>query len=119
MPGHSTLAAKACKTIVTYSERDAACAGAAKAINPAINNPWRIAASLFRGKTSADEIAAQPRNIGDAASQRCCHPLLHDIKLDVRDTLADHSQRLGRGIGDVDNAPGNVRTAIVDPDRHG
>src|SRR5664279_1049934 len=44
--------------------------------------------------------------------------LLHDVELDVGDALSNHSQRLRRGIGNVDHASGNVRSAVIDPDRH-
>src|ERR1700688_1837736 len=44
--------------------------------------------------------------------------LLHDVELDVGDTLSDHSERLRRGIGNVDDASGNVGSAVVDPYRH-
>src|ERR1035437_3407068 len=36
--------------MVTYAERDSACAGAARASNPKMIRPERIAASLFRAK---------------------------------------------------------------------
>ena len=44
--------------------------------------------------------------------------LLDDVKPDICNAPSHHSQRFRRGIGDVDNSSANVRTAIVDPDRH-
>jgi hypothetical protein len=52
----------------------------------------------------------------------CCggfRCLVDDVELDLGDALANHSQRIGGGIGDVDNASGNVGPAVVDPNRHG
>jgi len=45
--------------------------------------------------------------------------LLHDIQFHLRDAAADHAERSGCRIGDVDDASGNVGAAIVDPNRHG
>jgi hypothetical protein len=44
--------------------------------------------------------------------------LLDDVKFDLCNTRSNHSQRLGRGIGDIDNSSGNVRTAVIDPNCH-
>ena len=44
--------------------------------------------------------------------------LLHDVKFDLGDPAVHHSQRIGRGIGDVDHTSVDVRTAVVDPNRH-
>ena len=46
------------------------------------------------------------------------HPLLHDVEFDLGNTLPHHSQRVGRGIGDVDDTALNIGTAVVDPHRH-
>ena len=54
--------------------------------------------------------------ISPAAPAR--YPLLHDVEFDLGNTLPHHSQRVGRGIGDVDNAPPNIGTAVIDPHRH-
>jgi hypothetical protein len=45
--------------------------------------------------------------------------LLNDVKFDLGNTPANHSQRFGRSIGDVDNSSGNERTAVIDPNCHG
>jgi len=44
---------------------------------------------------------------------------LDDVKLDLGDAASNHSQRFGRGVGNVDNSSADIRTAIIDPDRHG
>ena len=50
--------------------------------------------------------------------ERLAHPLLHDVEFDLGNTLPHHPERVGRGIGDVDNAPLNIGTAVIDPYRH-
>src|SRR5437763_16184402 len=45
--------------------------------------------------------------------------LLDDVKFDLCDTASDHSQRFGRGVGNVNNASGDVRAAVINADRHG
>jgi hypothetical protein len=44
---------------------------------------------------------------------------MDDVEFDVGNTLVDYSERARRGIGDIDNASGDVRTAVIDPDCHG
>ena len=44
--------------------------------------------------------------------------LVHDVELDVRNTLIDHAERFRRGIGNVDNPATNVGTAVIDSHRH-
>ena len=57
----------------------------------------------------------------DLPSSRPCRScrLLDDVKFDLCDTAYNHSQRFGRGVGNVDNSSADIRTAIIDPDRHG
>ena len=45
-------------------------------------------------------------------------PLLHHVELHLRQPAIDHAQRIGGGMGDVDNSSGNVGAAVVDPNRH-
>jgi hypothetical protein len=45
--------------------------------------------------------------------------LLDDVKFDLCETRSNHSQRISRGVGDIDNSSGNVRTTVVDPNCHG
>ena len=45
--------------------------------------------------------------------------LLDDVELDLRDAPANHPQRIGGGIRDVDHAPRDVGAAVVDPHGHG
>ena len=63
------------------------------------------------------------RSLSSGAHSRdpLAHPgylLLHDVQLDLCDASSNYSQRISRRIGDIDNASGNVRTAVVDPNRH-
>ena len=54
----------------------------------------------------------------DAAEQAQCR-LLDDVKLDLCDTASNHSQRFGRSVGNVNNPSADVRTAVIDANRHG
>jgi len=45
--------------------------------------------------------------------------LLHDLHSDLCESRSNHSQPIGRGIGDVDIPSGDERTAIIDPDCYG
>jgi hypothetical protein len=47
------------------------------------------------------------------------YQLLDDVKFDLCKSASNHPQRLSRRIRDVDNASGNERTAVIDPNRHG
>jgi hypothetical protein len=47
------------------------------------------------------------------------HQLLDDVKFDLCKSASNHPQRLSRRIRDVDNASGNERTAVIDPNRDG
>ena len=46
-------------------------------------------------------------------------PLLDDVKFDLCDPASNHPQRIGRGMRDIDDSSGNVRTAVIDPNCHG
>jgi len=43
---------------------------------------------------------------------------LHDVQLDTHDAAFGHLQRFSGGRGNVDGAPADERTTIVDPDRN-
>ncbi len=43
---------------------------------------------------------------------------MDDVKFDLCDTASNHSQRFGRGVRDVNNSSGNVRTAVIDANCH-
>jgi hypothetical protein len=47
------------------------------------------------------------------------YELVHDLHSDLCESSSNHSQRIGRGIGDVDISSGDERTAIIDPDCYG
>ena len=47
------------------------------------------------------------------------HQLLDHVKFDLCKSASNHSQRLSRRIRDVDNASGNERTAVIDPNGDG
>jgi hypothetical protein len=57
----------------------------------------------------------------DFLSSRPCRScrLLDDVKLDLCDTASNHSQRFGRSVGNVNNPSADVRTAVIDANRHG
>ena len=67
-------------------------------------------------KTKSKVISAS-----DFLSSRPCRScqLWDDVKLDLCDAASNHSQRFGRSVGKVDNASADVRTAVIDADRHG
>jgi len=44
---------------------------------------------------------------------------LNNVKFDLRNTLSDNSQRFGSEMRDVEDASGNKRTTVIDPNRHG
>src|SRR5947209_20051736 len=54
-----------------------------------------------------------------AAPTEVLASLLDDVKFDLRHPSSDDSQRFGGGMRDIDDASGNVRAAVIDPDRHG
>jgi hypothetical protein len=39
--------------------------------------------------------------------------LLDGVEFDLCETRSNHSQRISRGVGDIDNSSGNVRIAVV------
>ena len=45
--------------------------------------------------------------------------LLNDVEFDLCNAAANHPERLGGRIRDVDDASGNERTAVIDPNCHG
>jgi hypothetical protein len=69
----------------------------------------------------------------DSRNQRCCpldvrhsvcpkiepFQLLDDVKFDLCETRSNHSQRISRGVGNIDNSSGNIGTTVIDPNCHG
>src|SRR5712691_803893 len=45
--------------------------------------------------------------------------LLNNVEFDLRHALSDDSERFGGGMRDVDDASGNKRATVIDPNRHG
>src|SRR5579872_1282071 len=45
--------------------------------------------------------------------------LLNDVELDLRDPAFNHPKLAGGRTREIDDASGNVRTAVIDPDSHG
>src|SRR5258708_3003717 len=43
---------------------------------------------------------------------------MDDVKFALCYTASNHSQRFGRSVRDVNNSTGDVRTAVIDPNRH-
>src|SRR5215470_534283 len=65
---------------------------------------------------SAVDFAAEWAAAAIFFAQSRVSPLFHDGELHPRETASDHSQSFGRGMRDVDDAPGHERSAVIDPD---